>query len=222
VNKETFLNRYIEIETKTFIKKDKNKKFDDLFNDNEFFRYELTTADILEIIDYLTTHDIKIRQPLYKNLIYPILSEQVEQNNVIAIKGLLRLDQNLISYLGNTKDNKYSSSNLLEKGLNLSPDDRELLEYSERKTRNYLSYTLHELPIGVLFEQNGASIGECEILIKEVEAYEKVCKKLDRDEKELIQECKFYYPAYRDYISVYKNYKNFADYLDKKKCGTPI
>ena len=222
MNKETFLNRYIEIETKTFIKKDKNKKFDDLFNDNEFFRYELTTADILEIIDYLTTHDIKIRQPLYKNLIYPILSEQVEQNNVIAIKGLLRLDQNLISYLGNTKDNKYSSSNLLEKGLNLSPDDRELLEYSERKTRNYLSYTLHELPIGVLFEQNGASIGECEILIKEVEAYEKVCKKLDRDEKELIQECKFYYPAYRDYISVYKNYKNFADYLDKKKCGTPI
>ena len=220
MDKETFLQTYIDIETKSFIKTDKNKKLDQLFNDQEICKAKFTSTDILNIIDYLTTKDITIRQPLYKNLIYPILSDQVEQNDVNAIKGLLRLDQHLISYQGYTKDTKFSSWTLLEKGLKISPDDRELLEFSERTTRNYLSYTLHELPTGVLYGTNGASIEECKELIIEVEKYEKVCKKLDRDEKELIQECKFYYQAYKDYLLVYKNFKGFADYLDKE-CRQP-
>jgi hypothetical protein len=205
VDKETFLQNYIDIETKTFIKTDKNKKLEELFKDNEIYKAKLTSTDILEIIDYLTTKDITIRQPLYKHLIYPN-----------AIKGLLRLDQHLVSYQGYTKDTKYSSWALLEKGLNLSPDDRELLELSESKTRNYLTYTLHEMPTGVLYGANGASIEECDELIQEVEKYEIVCNKLQRDESELIEECKFYYSAYKAYLSVYKNYKNFDDYLDKE------
>jgi hypothetical protein len=220
VNKETFLQNYIDIETKTFIKTDKNKKLDELFKDCEIYKAKLTSIDILEIIDYLTTKDIIIRQPFYKHLIYPILSDQVEQNNVNAIKGLLRLDQHLLSYQVYTKDNKYSSWTLLEKGLNILPDDRELLELSESKIRNYLNYTLHELPIGVLYGENGATIEESEELIQEVEKYEIVCKKLQRDESELIEECMFYYPAYKAYLSVYKNYKNFDDYLDKE-CDRP-
>jgi hypothetical protein len=216
VDKETFLQTYIDIETKTFIKADKNKKLDYLFKDHEIYKANLTSTDMLEIIDCLTTKDITIRQPLYKHLIYPILSDQVEQNNVNAIKGLLKLDQHLVSYQGYTKDTKYSSWTLLEKGLSISPDDRELLELSEKTTKNYLDYTLHELPIGVLYGANGATIEECDELIKEVEKYEILCNKLQRDESELIEECKFYYPAYKDYLSVYKNYKNFDDYLDKE------
>ena len=220
MDKETFLQNYIDIETKSFIKTNKNRKLDELFNDHEIYKVKFTSTEVLEIIDYLTTKDITIRQPLYKNLIYPILSDQVEQNDVNAIKGLIRLDQHLVSYQGYTKDTKYSSWTLLEKGLSISPYDRELLEFSEKTTRNYLSYTLHELPTGVLYGTNGASIEECEELINEVEKYEIVCNKLDRDEKELIQECKYYYQAYKDYLLVYKKFKGFADYLDKE-CGQP-
>ena len=132
----------------------------------------------------------------------------------------MKLDQHLISYQGYTKDTKYSSWTLLEKGLSISPEDIELLELSEKVTRNYLCYTLHELPIGVLYGANGATIQECEELIQEVEKYEIVCNKLQRDENKLIEECKFYYPAYKAYLSVYKNYKNFDDYLDKE-CDRP-
>lgn len=220
MDKGTFLQNYIDIETKIFIKAEKNKKLDDLFKDHEINKAKLTSTDILEIIDYLAYKDITIRQPLYKNLIYPILSDQVEQNNVKAIKALLKLDQHLVSYQGYTKDTKYSSYTLLEKGLSISPDDRELLELSEKTTRNYLNYTLHELPTGVLYGANGATIEECEELIQEAEKYEIVCNKLQRDESELIEECKFYYPAYKAYLSVYKYYKNFDDYLDKE-CERP-
>ena len=220
MDKETFLQTYIDIETKTFIKADKNKKLDDLFKDPEIYKAKLTSADILEIIDCLTTKDITIRQPLFKNLIYPILSDKVEQSNVNAIKGLLKLNQHLVSYQGYTKDTKYSSWKLLEKGLSISPDDRQLLELYESKTREYLNYTLHEIPTGVLYGSDGATIEQCEELIKEAEKYELLCKKLQLDKSELIQECKYYYPAYKNYLSIYKNYKNFAGYLDKE-CERP-
>jgi len=215
VDKETFIQTYIEIETKTFIKAEKNKKLDDLLKEYKIYKQEFTSSDILKIIDCLTKNDITIRQPLYKHLIYPILSAQVEQNNVDAIKGLLNLDQHLL-HQDYTKDTKYSSWTLLEKGLSISPDDRELLDLSEKKTKNYLEYTLHELPLGVLYGVNGATIEECKELIEEVEKYEVLCDKLQRDESALIEECKFYYTAYNAYLSVYKNYKNFEDYLDKE------
>lgn len=216
MDKETFLKNYVEIETKTFIKADKNKKLDKLFKDIIINKSKLSPNEILEIIDYLTTKDITIRQQLYKHLIYPVLSEQVEQNNVNAIKELLKLDQHLVSYQGYTKDYTYSSWQLLEKALAISPNDNDLLELYERKTRKYLNYTLHEIPTGVLYGADGATIEECDDLIKEIEKYEILCSKLQRDESELIQECKYYYPAYKNYLSVFKNYRNFNDYLVKE------
>ena len=215
MDKETFLQKYVDIETQNPLKEIKNKKLDELFNDFEIYKAKLNSIDIIGIIDYLTINNIIIRQQLFGHLIYPILSEQVEQNDISAIKGLLRLDQHLLSYRGYTKDAKYSSWILLEKGLSISPDDRELLELSERTTRNYLIYTLHELPSGVLYGTNGATIKECEELIEEIGKYELLCEKLQRDESELIQKCKFYYPAYKNYLLANSNNKSFTDYLDK-------
>ena len=215
MDKETFLQKYVDIETQNPLKEIKNKKLDELFNDFEIYKAKLNSIDIIGIIDYLTINNIIIRQQLFGHLIYPILSEQVEQNDISAIKGLLRLDQHLLSYRGYTKDAKYSSWILVEKGLSISPDDRELLELSERTTRNYLIYTLHELPSGVLYGTNGATIKECEELIEEIGKYELLCEKLQLDESELIQKCKFYYPAYKNYLLANSNNKSFTDYLDK-------
>ena len=219
MDKETFLEKYINIETKTFIRTEKNKKLDDLLKDHEINKAKLTSTDILEIIDYLTAENITIRQPLFNDLIYPILSEQVENNNVNAIKGLLKLDQHLLSYQGYTKNYKYTIRTLLEKGLLISPNDNDLLKLSENMTREYLIYTLHEIPAGVLYGSNGTTIEGCEELIKETDNYEILCNKLQIDKSKLINKCRYYYSAYRNYLSVSKNYINFSDYLHKECKG---
>lgn len=215
MDKEKFLNTYIEIETKTFVKADKTKKLEAFFKENKTDLTKLTCQDILAIIDVLQSKNITIRQPLYKHLIYPILSAQVAQNNVDAIKGLLKLDEQLISYQAYSHDTKYTWAMLLDQGLNLAPIDTELLKISEQTTRNYLNYTLHEIPIGVLYGQDGATIAECDELLEKVIEYEKLCNQLKLDEKELIENCKFYYTAYKAYLAVYPNYRNFEDYLNK-------
>ncbi len=163
----------------------------------------------------MQSKNITIRQPLYKHLIYPILSVQVAQNNIDAIKGLLKLDGQLTSYQAYSHDIKYTWAMLLEQGLTIAPKDIELLKLSEQTTRNYFNYTLHEIPIGVLYGQDGATIAECDELLEKVIQYENLCNQLQLDEKELIENYKFYYTAYKAYLTVYPNYQNFEDYLNK-------
>lgn len=215
MDKENLLQHYIEIETKTFVKADKNKKLETFFKDNETALTKLTYTDTIVIIEELQSKKITIRQPLYKHLIYPILLAQVAQNNVAAIKGLLKLDEHLLSYQAYSHDTTYSWAMLLEQGLTIAPNDTELLKLSEQTTRNYLNYTLHEIPIGVLFGQDGATIAQCDELIEKVVEFENLCNQLELDEKELIENCKFYYTAYKAYLAVYANYQNFEDYLNK-------
>jgi hypothetical protein len=219
IENQIFLQTYIDIETKVFVKAEKNKKFDELFSDIKTLAKNFNVLDVIEIIDSLLKQNIVIRQPLYKNLIYPILDKAVENKDVSAINALIKLDQQLLSYQAYTKDEKYTSWTLLEKGLSIAPEDLELIQIQFSKTKKYLNYTLHEIPLGVLYGTNGASIEECDELLNEIVIFESICNKLKLDEHELIEECKYYYPAYRSYLSVFKDYKNFADYLDKECDG---
>ncbi|MBJ7429379.1 MAG: hypothetical protein JHD28_10555, partial [Bacteroidia bacterium] len=186
-----------------------------LFTSNETELTKLTCQDIIAIIDMLQSKNITIRQPLYKHLIYPILLVQVAQNNIDAIKALLKLDEQLTSYQAYSHDTTYSWEMLLEQGLTIAPNDTELLKLSEQTTRNYLTYTLHEIPIGVIYGEDGATIAECDELLEKVIQYENLCNELQFDERELIENCKFYYTAYKAYLAVYQNYQNFEDYLNK-------
>ena len=216
MNKKKFIQAYIDIESKTFNKSEKVKKFEQLFNDYQDYKDKFCWNEIIEMTDYLTKQNITIQQPLFRNLIYPILSGQVIENNLQAIKALLRLEKQLSSYQGYSKDTKYLSSILLAKGMSIDPDDLELLEFSEKIKREYLHYTLHEMPSGILFETNGATLYECDELINEVHNYEIICSKLGRNESNLISKCKYFYQAYKDYLQDYKSNYGFAEFLTKK------
>ena len=213
MDKETFLQNYIDIETKTFIRADKTKRLDE-FLDKTF---TLSFEEIIYIIDYLTQNKITIRHQLFRQILYPILATEIDKDNIQAIKSFIRLQEYYGNYQNLTEDNRFSIWKLIEKGLNIAPSDNELLKIYQEKQKNYFEYTLHELPTGVLYASDSASIEECKELLKDLTRYEEVCSKLAIDDKELIDECMFYYLAYKDYLTIYKNYKGFHDYLDKHK-----
>ncbi len=171
--------------------------------------------EILETINFLNENKIQIRLPLFYNIIYPVLSDNVEKDNIDAIKALIGLEQQLINLQEYNKDYRYTAWELINKGLLINPEDQQLLELSEKKIRDYINYTLHELPIGVLYGINGASIEECEELIKQTTEYEEVCRKLNINRQELINKCRYYYPAYKNYLTVRKDYNEFSDYIEK-------
>lgn len=222
MNKETFIQAYVGIEIKCVLRKENNRKIDGLISLFQESNTAFTLEDIIDITKELLNKEVTIRFPLFKNLLYSNLSEGVESDNIEAIKLLIRLNQHLISYESYTKEYKYSSLFLIIKGLNISPDDKQLLEMYEQDRKNYIRHTLHELPSGVLYGMDGASIEECSELLEVANEYEKVCGKLKLDRSELIQECKFYYAGYKDYLIMRENYKNFKEYLVLKQLSPNI
>ena len=102
-----------------------------------------------------------------------MLSKQVDLSNVGAIKLMLKLSSVLSGFQELAGDYQYTYDQLIEKGLHLQPNDKELLENRELTMRGYINMTLHELPTGVLYEINGATIDECEELLKMLDSYKK-------------------------------------------------
>lgn len=215
MDKETLLQTYIDIETTTYVRSEKTKRLGDFVDEIKKSDLSLSLEDSISIVQNLFEHNITIRHPFFLYVIYPALAKGVDNNDTSAIKLLIQL----FGYYGNfqnvTSDNKYTGWTLLKKGLQLAPFDKELLSIYEKQLEYYFDYTLHELPVGVLYESNGASIEECDELLKELADYEDVCKKLAIDRQELINDCKFYYNVYKAYLAVCKSYNGFADYLDK-------
>ncbi len=213
MTKETFIKTYTDLEVNTAVRKEKNKQLDQLFQLLKETKTDFTAEETIDIAKELLTNDVTIRQPLFQNLLYPCLAQQVERDNVEAIKLLVRLEQHLISFQGYTKDYKYSSVSLLDKGIKIAPEDKELLELYESKTRQYILHTLHEIPTGVLYGMDGASIEQCDELLSMAKEYESICLKLRVDRSELINECRLYYTSYKEYLKVSRNYRSFEDYL---------
>ena len=215
MNKETLLQTYIDIETKTFIRADKTKRLDEFVSSMLHNSFTLSFEDTVDIINHLTHNKIVIRHQLFRQVLYPILTSEIDNDNIEAIKSLIRLLEYYGNYQNLTEDNRFSVWKLIDKGLQFSPDDTELLNLYQDKQKDYFEYTLHELPTGVLYGADGATIEQCEELLNDLTRYEEVCSKLSIVQKELVDECRFYYLRYKNYLTIYKNYRGFADYLDK-------
>jgi hypothetical protein len=211
------ITRYINIETKYPLKTERKRKLDELLKDLHASKLNFSLEEIQEVISKLLSNNATIRMPLFSQVIYPVLNQGIENKEVKAIKLLLSLTQQLYQYQSFTKQDTHSSASLIQQGLQSDPNDKELLSLQESRTKEYLLYTLHELPTGVLYGQNSASIPECNELLEYVAEYEYYCHKLKLNRSDLIRECKFYYSAYKDYLIDILLHKNFKDYLTKNR-----
>jgi hypothetical protein len=219
LDRDILINRFKNIETNTPVRKEKLRKLDELYQSIKDDA-QLTPQEILNLTKDLLQRGLTIRQTFFSDAIHPILSRQIEQGNVEAIKLMVKLEQHLIAHQGITKDYGYTAVELINKGIRLAPNDEELLQMYEVKTANYLYYSIHEVPIGIIYGNDGATIEQCDELLEFVHEYEQVCKKLGVDRNELIKDCKYFYPLYKDYLKDYKSYNGFKDYLIRNEHRT--
>ncbi len=98
--------------------------------------------------------------------------------------------------------------------MEISPEDKELLQIYETDLTNFLSYTIHEIPHGVLYGINGANETECDELIELLSEYKKVCGKLSLERNDLIEECEFHFQNYKIYLQKTSKYSSYEDFLN--------
>lgn len=84
-----------------------------------------------------------------------------------------------------------------------------------KKLLNYLEYTLHELPAGVLYDANGANEKKCAELMKETYELEKLSIELGTDISSFIELCRWHYERYPHYLSRQKHFGNYKNYMER-------
>jgi hypothetical protein len=86
----------------------------------------------------------------------------------------------------------------------------------------FLEYTLHELPVGVLYGINGADKNQCAELMGDTYRLEKLSKDLSVDCAKFIEDCRWHYERYPHYLSRYKHFGSYEAYIKKYNGPTRV
>lgn len=208
MDKEILLKRYIEIDSNAHSKKIKQQLIKELIES-----LKTNTNFTFEDIEYISTKLLKtnttIHLDFFSTILYPIIKKEIELESILAIKLLLQFNQSFVQHI----DNEHSSYDLIKKGLAIDPNDISLLGIFQKKAANYIHYSIHEIPAGVLYDNNGATVEQCDELEKYLEEYKDACSKLNIDESDLTNKASYYYTNYKQYLLNKNNFEDFEHYL---------
>lgn len=163
-----------------------------------------------------------VRMPLFSRAIFPALLDGLQHRRPGCARwmaGFMDLIQHRKECLEALTNNLCSKPALLRLALEHDPDDVvarcELIAWMHC----YLDYTLHELPSGVLYDQNGADAAKCRELCELLSEFEQLVnmKGTSQEESELIEDCRFHYEQYPRYLADHKQYGSYAAYLEALK-----
>lgn len=158
-----------------------------------------------------------MRFPLFQRVVLPALAEGVLRQEPGCARWLASFESLLLNSTEPLLPPELRTSvALLAEAVRLDPSDdiarRRLID----RHASYLEYTLHEVPLGVLYGSDGASLNECEellALLDEFKAHVAVMREETRY-SELIRECEFHYNAYAAYLRRGPPYEGYKRYLD--------
>ncbi|MCA9200807.1 MAG: hypothetical protein KDA87_24885 [Planctomycetales bacterium] len=113
--------------------------------------------------------DHKIDFMIWNGVVLPVLAEGLE-SNPRAVRGMIRTIQNLYSSKSDWEALGYvTEEQLTARLLKLCPGDVWAQDKRIEQLRDWLSYTIHEWPSGVLYGTDGASIEKCAEILDAVE-----------------------------------------------------
>lgn len=108
----------------------------------------------------------------------------------------------------------YGYLQLLDKLLTLEPDNLFAQEQKFDALCERIALSIHEVPWCVLFGNHSANIDETLLLLKSLDDFEVFTKKINKPKPPIIDEAKFYYLAWIDYLKSTENL-DFLEYLQE-------
>jgi hypothetical protein len=86
---------------------------------------------------------------------------------------------------------------------------------------NQFDYAIHELPAGVLYGSDGATIEQCKELFSELAVFREHIDylKLGPHYAKLVNSCDFHFSAYAAYLAESDEWTSYEEYLDSLDDG---
>lgn len=179
--------------------------------------------DFNAIISFIDAHlSIPIIKPFIQKLLIPAVYRDICHHKFESLKSLferipsevINTDRDYIFLLEEATKFQYSTTQLADMVLVNDPNHTATLQYVYSVLARILSFSIHEIPAGVLCGMNGADLMQITYLKKDLQKFRELSDKLNHDhDKEFIQYCDTMYSAYADYLEHRNQYENFEIYL---------
>lgn len=163
--------------------------------------------------------DIPVRFPLFRRVLVPVLADGVLRD----VPGCARWLAHFESHLLNTKDvplpaHLLSAVGLLQAAVRCDPEDRLARRRLVERWANYLEYTLHELPDGVLYGYGGATPEQCGELLALLQDFRGHVAVLNQEERyaDLIADCTLHFNSYREYLAQGQPGESYESFLESR------
>lgn len=168
-----------------------------------------------EVEQFMNDNDnVNFARQFYFKVVFPVVDYEVNENG--NVQGLVSLfNKEKISQYEEYKDFQISILDIENQVLEKDPNNAIVLNYRLQRQKRFFEFTIHEVPCGVLCGMNGATKEQIKGLKEDIKDYAKLCKQLNFQDDELIENCKIYYDAWENYINNSKEYNGFQDYLEK-------
>lgn len=158
-----------------------------------------------------------IRLPLFRSVIFPALFAGMRESipgSARWLAGLFQLLYKSPACRDQLPEDQRIPFGLLLRALQDDPNDSRAKTQLLDILRSDFEYALHELPAGVLYGHNSASIAQCDELAEDLAMYERSAAEIGLPEDvELIGEARFHISAYRRYLSERDRHVNYEQFL---------
>jgi hypothetical protein len=147
--------------------------------------------------------EVPVRLPLFRRVILPALVEGISRGTPHCARALAEFQSLLLK----TQDVRLpehlrTRESLLQEALRQDSTDQLARERLIKLLESKLEYAIHELPDGILFEREFASLDGCNKLLELLEHFKTHVEILKRQEEfsSLITNCELHFRSYRDYL----------------------
>ena len=164
---------------------------------------------------------LPLRQPLFAGVIGPYLVSAFQQKQENSER---RLAYFHISFCNMPPSQRLieltdalSPMELLTQAYRRDPDNILTQDALIQKYAQQFAYAVHEVPSGVLYGHDGATVTECKEWQNDLALFQEVVRRCGLTEKyeTAIRYWGFHFHGYADYLTHRGQYQNYADYISR-------
>jgi hypothetical protein len=172
-----------------------------------------------DIVDH--NQSVPVRGALFERVLFPALADGMDARSPGCARWLAGFPQHLYhcaacrARLGTEGSSTWA---LLHAAVAQDPDDQGARRRLIKLTANHLDYTLHELPAGVLYGVDGATIAQCDKLLAELDEFRSLIAIEGRatEYAELVADCDLHFNAYKQYLLERPSQQSYSQYLEQR------
>ena len=147
-----------------------------------------------------------------------VFKKDIDDGGTFALKFLIGdKDENdyYLKFFSLLYDEFGDKINLVNKLLEKEPDYLPAIKQKYTILSNYIDFSIHEMPWGLLLDKPSSEKDAKAEALADLDDFLELSKKLGKDNKEYIEECRIYYNAWFDFLDNKDKYKSYEEYLEK-------